>query len=134
MRIISTRMHGPVDYIVGILLIVAPWIFNYSNVTGAKWTSIVAGIVVLATAVMTNYEFGLARVIPMHVHLILDAVVGIVLLVAPWIFWYGDQDTNVWLPLVLIGLGEIGAAAMSDPWPAEPEARRREERLVQRTA
>ena len=38
MRIISTKLHAPVDYIVGILLIAAPWIFNYSHVDGAMWT------------------------------------------------------------------------------------------------
>lgn len=52
---------------------------------------------------------------------------------APRIFWYADEDTNVWLPMVIIGLGEIAAAAMSNPWPEEPEARSREERLVHRT-
>jgi hypothetical protein len=134
MRIIPTKLHGPVDYLVGVLLILAPWIFSYSDVDGAKWTSIVIGIIVLATAIMTNYELGLMRVIPMHVHLMLDAGVGLVLVVAPWIFWYADEDTNVWLPMVIIGLGEIAAAAMSNPWPEEPEARSREERLVHRTA
>src|SRR4051812_19094974 len=104
MRIIPTKLHGPVDYLVGVLLILAPWIFSYSDVDGAKWTSIVIGIIVLATAIMTNYELGLMRVIPMHVHLMLDAGVGLVLVVAPWIFWYADEDTNVWLPMVIIGL------------------------------
>jgi SPW repeat len=134
MHIISTKLHAPVDYILGIILIAAPWILGYSEVTGAKWTSIIAGVIMIGSALMTNNELGLIRIVPMHVHLALDGLIGIVLLVAPWIFWYSDQDTNVWLPMIAIGLGEIAAAAMSDPWPQEAEARRREERLVHRTA
>jgi hypothetical protein len=134
MRIIPTRLHGPVDYIVGLLLIAGPWIFSYSDVDGAMWTSIVAGVIVLGSAVMTNYELGITRVVPMHLHLMLDGLIGAVLVVAPWIFWYADEDTNVWLPLVVIGLGEIAVAVLTDPWPGEPEARRREERLVHRAA
>jgi hypothetical protein len=58
MRIISTRLHAPLGYVVGTLLIAARWIFGHSDVDGAKWTSIVAGVRVLGSAVMTNYELG----------------------------------------------------------------------------
>ena len=74
------------------------------------------------------------RIISTKGHGPVDYVVGVLLIAAPWIFWYSDQDTNVWLPMVLIGMSEIVVAAMSDPWPKEPDARRREERLVHRTA
>jgi len=116
------------------VLIVAPWIFGFSDVDSAKWTAIGVGVAVLASSIMTNYEWGLVRVIPMHVHLIADAALGVFLAASPWILGFSDEGTNVWLPHLLVGLGEIGVAAMSNPWPQDAEARRREERVVHRTA
>jgi SPW repeat len=135
MRIIPTRMHGMVDYLVGIILVASPWIFGFSDESStAKWTFIVAGAVVLATSLMTNYELGLMHLVPMHVHLFADAIVGIVLALSPWIFGYADDaGANAWVPALVIGVGELGAAMMSDPWPKRNDVAERERRLV-RTA
>ena len=42
MRFIPTKFHAPLDYIVGVLLIAAPWIFQFSDVTAATAVSIVS--------------------------------------------------------------------------------------------
>jgi hypothetical protein len=44
------------------------------------------------------------------------------LAVSPRLFFFADEGTNDWLPFLAIGLGEIAAAATTDP---EPEARSR---------
>jgi hypothetical protein len=31
MRIISTRTHGVIDHLTGLLLIAAPWLFGFAN-------------------------------------------------------------------------------------------------------
>ena len=137
MRMIPTRAHGMMDYLVGVLLIVSPWLFGFADESGtAKWTFIILGVVVIATSLMTNYELGLMHVLPMHLHLWADALVGLVLALSPWIFGYADDTgTNGWLPAVIIGIVELGTAAMSDPWPARDDVARRERTMVkQRTA
>jgi SPW repeat len=134
MRIIPTRVHAPIDFLIGVLLIAAPWIFGFSDVRDAEAVSVIVGAVMLASGLMTNYELGALRVIPMHVHVGMDAVLGVVLAASPWIFGFADRGTNAWLPLLVIGLGELAVAAMSDPWPGDADARRREERLIHRTA
>jgi hypothetical protein len=130
MRMIPTRVHGMADYLVGILLLVSPWLFGFAKESStAKWTFIIAGAIVLLTSLMTNYELSLAKMVPMHVHLGLDAVLGIVLAVSPWLFGYAnDTGTNGWLPAVAIGLGDLLIVMMSSPWPAPAELREREER------
>ena len=35
MRFIPTKFHAPLDYIVGVALIAAPWIFQFSEHTSA---------------------------------------------------------------------------------------------------
>ena len=43
MRFIPTRFHAPLDYIVGAVLIAAPWIFQFSESGAATAVSIVLG-------------------------------------------------------------------------------------------
>jgi hypothetical protein len=127
MRLIPTRVHAVLDYAVGVLLIAAPWIFSYADESSAaKWISIIAGIGVIGMSTVTAYEGGfLAHAIPMRMHLMTDAVLGIFLVVSPWLFGFGDEGVNAWLPFVLIGLGALGAAALTDPVSHERPARGR---------
>jgi hypothetical protein len=136
MQVIPTRMHGMMDYVIGALLIASPWIFGFSDESAtAKWTFVVIGAVLLLTSMATNYELGLMHVVPMHMHLWADAVAGIVLALSPWIFGYAnDTGTNGWLPALIIGIAELGTAAMSDPWPARSDVAERERHMVQRAA
>src|SRR5215203_1439615 len=118
------------DYTVGILLIAAPWIFQFADESStAKWISIVAGAAMIVMSAVTNYEGGfLAHAISMKMHLIADALLGVFLAVSPWLFGFADAGVNAWLPFLAIGLGELATAAMTDPVPGERSARAREAR------
>jgi hypothetical protein len=56
MRFIPTWFHAPLDYIVGAVLIAAPWIFGFSDVGAAMAVSIVLGAGLIAYSLVTNYE------------------------------------------------------------------------------
>jgi hypothetical protein len=107
MRFIPTKFHAPLDYIVGVALIAAPWIFQFSNVTAATVVSVVLGIGLIAYSLFTNYELGVWKVAPMAVHNLFDIVAGAFLAASPWIFGFADESANVWVPLVLVGLAAI---------------------------
>ena len=107
MRFIPTKFHAPLDYIVGVALIAAPWIFQFSDVTAATVVSIVLGIGLIAYSLFTNYELGVWKVAPMAVHNIVDIVAGAVLALSPWIFGFADESANVWLPHVVVGLAAV---------------------------
>ncbi len=121
MRFMSTRMHGAADYVVGILLIVSPYLFGFANGGAAQWLPMLLGAGVIIYSLMTRYELGIIPVIPMPAHLCLDAAGGLLLLVSPWLFGFADQ---VYLPHVIIGLVEIGAAVTTrtgmDPTTTKP--------------
>jgi hypothetical protein len=127
---IPTRVHALMDYTVGVLLIAAPWIFQFADESNAaKWISVVAGVATIGLSAMTDYEGGfLTRAIPMRMHLATDAIVGVVLIASPWLFGFADQGVNAWLPFVAIGIGELGAAAMTSPVPDTARARGRQAR------
>src|SRR5262245_5505973 len=107
MRFIPTKFHAPLDYIVGVALIAAPWIFQFSDVTAATAVSIVLGIGLIAYSLFTDYELGVWKVAPMAVHNLIDVIAGALLAASPWIFGYADEGANVWAPFVVIGVAAI---------------------------
>ena len=107
MRFIPTRLHGFLDYIVGVVLIAAPWIFQFSDNTAATVVPIVLGVGLIVYSLVTDYELGVARVLPMSVHLLFDIAAGVVLAASPWIFGFADESANVWVPHLLAGIAAV---------------------------
>ena len=118
MRILSTYIHGILDYIVGVALIMAPSIFGFSELGGpAVLLPRVLGAAAILFSVLTNYEWGVVKVIPMRVHLIVDFLSGTLLAASPWLFGFADEPRNVWAPHVVMGVMEIVVVLMSQTEP-----------------
>jgi uncharacterized membrane protein HdeD (DUF308 family) len=107
MRFIPTKFHAPLDYIVGVALIAAPWLFQFSEHTAATIVPIVLGIGLIAYSLITDYELGVWKVAPMAIHNLIDIVAGSVLAASPFIFGFADESANVWVPHVVVGLAAI---------------------------
>ena len=107
MKFISRKTHAVLDYVMGIVLIASPWLFGFAGYETARWCAIVIGGIMLLTSLITDYEGGIIKTLPMPVHLNMDAIAGILLAVSPWLLHFNDQ---VYLPHVILGLLEIGAA------------------------
>jgi hypothetical protein len=120
MRIISTRAHGVLDYLMGALLILSPWLLGFAAGGAETWVPVVLGASTIVYSLMTNYELGVVGVLPMPVHLGLDAAAGIFLAFSPWLFGFAGL---VWVPHVVLGVLEVGAAAMTQPLPVGTAAR-----------
>ena len=116
MRFISTRTHGVLDYVVGALLIVAPYNLGFADGTVAQWVPQALGLVAIGGALMTDYELGVMRVIPMPVHLMIDIGSGALLALSPWLFGFADK---VFWPHLLVGIMEIGAGLMTRTVPED---------------
>ena len=114
MRVIPTRIHGYVDYLMGVVLIAAPWILGFADGGPEQWVPVILGAGVILYSLLTDYELGVARVIPMQVHLALDVLGGAFLAISPWLFGFADE---IWWPHVLFGLLEIGAGLMTQSSP-----------------
>lgn len=117
---ISTKTHGIMDYLVGVVLIAAPFLFGFATGGAEMWVPIILGISAIVYSLMTDYEYGAANVIPMRTHLWLDTVSGIFLALSPWIFGFAGE---VFLPHLIVGIVEILAAAMTEKVPGHSPRR-----------
>jgi hypothetical protein len=117
--LIPTRVHGILDYLLGLVLIASPWIFGFGDQDTAKWVPIIIGASVLLYSLLTDYELGAVHAIPMPVHLLLDFAGGVVLAASPWLFGFNDE---VRVPHLVLCLVEIGTALLTERHPERNEA------------
>ena len=108
--IIPTNVHGIIDYITGVTLVAAPFLFGFADGTAAQWVPIIIGLAILGQSLITQYELSIAKIIPMPTHLMLDAGTGLVLAASPWLFGFADR---VYLPHLLVGVMELAVVLLS---------------------
>lgn len=124
MRFIPTKVHGVLDYVVGIALIAAPWLFGFAGMGGAPVViPIVLGVGLIVYNLFTKYEWGPFGLIPMPVHLVFDIVASLFLALSPWLFGFADEALNVWLPHVVVGAAVIVVVLFSQPQPQSTRGR-----------
>ncbi len=110
MKLIETRVHGYLDYIVAVLMIASPWLFNFAAGGAETWVPVVLGVGVIFYSLMTDYELGISPQLSMRTHLLLDMITGILLIVSPWLFGFSNY---VWTPHVIMGLLDTAVTALT---------------------
>ncbi|HYD90427.1 MAG TPA: SPW repeat protein, partial [Flavobacterium sp.] len=120
MRVLTTRAHGIMDYLMGILLIAAPWLFDFARGGAETWVPVVLGAGAILYSLITDYEYSVSKTISMRTHLTLDLLSGILLAASPWLFGFSDF---VYLPHLILGILEIGASLMTERAPSTGNAR-----------
>jgi hypothetical protein len=118
MRFLSTRAHSMLDLVVGLVLILAPNLFGFSDAGGAA-SNIprILGIIIIAQELITDNGFSLVGWISMKTHLAADYLIGAFLAISPWLFGFHNQGTNAWLPHLIVGLLIIGNAMVTHTSP-----------------
>ena len=109
-RFIPTGVHAYFDYIGGVALLAAPFIFGFSQIGGAAVIiPMVLGIGLILYSLLTNYELGIPglKVLPMSLHLIFDLVASVFLALSPFLFGFINKSPNAWLPHIIAGVAVI---------------------------
>jgi hypothetical protein len=107
-RFLPTKVHGMLDYVVGIALILAPNIFQFSSMGGtAVWIPRVLGVVLIVYSLVTNYEWGVVKLVAMPYHLVIDFLAALFLAASPFIFGFFRDSPNVWLPHLVVGIAVL---------------------------
>ena len=111
MKIINTFVHGIMDYVVGTVLMVAPWALGFARDGAETWIPVILGAGAFVYSLFTRYELGAVKKLPMTTHLTLDFISGALLAASPWLFGFADF---VHLPHLVLGVVEMGTALMTD--------------------
>ena len=103
---------------VGVILILAPTIFGFTEVGGpAVLIPQVLGAALIAYSLLTNYEWGIYTVLPMSYHLVVDTLAAIFLAASPWLFGFSDEKAAAWIPHVAAGVAVILVVLVSQTKP-----------------
>ena len=115
MKFIPLRTHMVLDFVVGVLLILAPWIFRFSDVGGAAvWVPIIIGAAAILMGLSTRgYTTAVVKLFSPAAHMSIDFLAGVVLAASPWLFGFHDQGTNAWLPHLIAGIALIGVSVFT---------------------
>ncbi len=113
MALFSTKIHGVLDYATGGALLSAPNLLGLGDVPASARVLRLAGGGAALYSVLTDYELGAVKLVPMPVHLALDAASGALLASSPWLLGFAKEGPRYWLPHALVGAFEMLAAATS---------------------
>jgi hypothetical protein len=122
LRVIPTKVHGAVDMATGPALIAAPTLLRMNGNKGATIPPRAVGAAALVNALLTDYEFGLKRILPMRTHLALDAAGGVALAATPFLTRASKNGVRHWLPHAVLGANEVFLALTTKQRP--PRAQR----------
>lgn len=113
MRPISTRTHTIIGLVVGVLLLLAPFIFGFNDNTAAMLSARIVGLFIIVSELVTTSPYSPLKLVPMRFHIALDVITGLFLALTPVFFGFGGDGANVWLPHVIVGILTIGYALMT---------------------
>ena len=93
MSFVTKEIHAYLDYPVAIALIVLPFVLGLGATSPmALYLSVATGIAAFGLTVLTDHHLGLIRVLPYNFHLLVDGLVGITFLAAPFILGFQGID------------------------------------------
>ena len=112
-RIITPRVHGLLDYMSAIVLILAPSVLELNEISPyAYWLSVIAGIILILYSLMTDYEFSIGMLIPLKTHLVIDFSAGVLFILWPFIFNFTGLALAYYL---VMGFGVLLVVGLTQP-------------------
>jgi hypothetical protein len=93
MGIVTKQIHAYLDYPVAVALMALPFVLGLGiSHPFALQLSVITGIAAFGLTLLTDHHLGVWRVIPYNGHLLVDALVGVVFILAPFIFSFKGLD------------------------------------------
>ena len=110
-KFLTPKIHGLLDYAAAGGLIVLPFLLDLGSASAlALWFSVVAGIGLIVYSLLTDYEFGVFRLVSFKSHLWLDGLAAVAFIIAPFVFgWSG----LVMAYYIVMGLGVVAVIGFS---------------------
>ena len=103
MRLISSRLHALLDYAIALFSIVLPVLIGLE---GPRETMVLLafGLLLILYSLFTDYELGMSQQIPLWLHFRIDQLMGLMIMVSPWLMNFHEA---IYLPHILLGLALV---------------------------
>ncbi|UII77734.1 hypothetical protein LV716_08190 [Flagellimonas sp. HMM57] len=93
MKFVTKRIHAFLDYPVAIALIVLPFLLGLGGSNPlALQLSVATGVAAFVLTLLTDHHLGALKVIPYKFHLLVDFIVAVVFILAPFILSFHGID------------------------------------------
>jgi hypothetical protein len=89
MKFINNKVHGFLDYITVVVFVAIPSIFRLEGIP--EYLSYALAFVHLWMTALTNFEFGIVKVLPLKLHKWVELAVGPTLVVIPWVLGFAGD-------------------------------------------
>jgi hypothetical protein len=114
-NMIPLKVHNILDYVAGAFLLLCPALFGFYYLDAARYTFWVLGAGLIAYSLLTQYQYSIAKLIPVKAHMVMDVLAGIVLILAPMVLGYRGLLTSGQFALhFILGLGVIGLVSLTN--------------------
>lgn len=108
MKFITPSIHGALDYMAALALIVIPFILGFEGI--ALWFSVAGGAGLIVYSLITDYALSIAKVIPFNLHIIFDSLAAVAFILAPFILGFTGI---VQIYYIVMGLGVVAVVVFS---------------------
>ena len=98
MKIISPRLHGVLDYVTILFLGLSPFLFHMNH--AARIFTFARGIVHLCLTLLTDFDMGIFKFIPLKIHGTIEVTVSVVLVFIAFLFRSWEDQTSFYYYLV----------------------------------
>jgi hypothetical protein len=87
---LSPFVHGVAEYAGAVIFVAAPFLFGFDE-DAPTAISIVVGVALLVITASSDLPTGLARTLPAPIHAVIDVILAIFLIAAPFLFGFRDE-------------------------------------------
>lgn len=123
-RFITRKMHAFLDYPVALVLMAAPVLLKLGEPGSTeRWLSIGVGMAAFGLTLLTDHQLGVLRVLPYGFHLLVDFLVGLTFIAAP--FLLGFSALGAWYYWAN-GVAVLFVVGLHKPEPSESPQSARE--------
>lgn len=111
LQFLTPTQHGALDYIAAGALIVLPFLLGMQGIE--LWLSVAGGAGLIIYSLLTDYHFGMVKLLNFDLHLVLDLAAGVAFLLAPFVLAFGMVATIYYLIMALGVMAVVVATARS---------------------
>jgi hypothetical protein len=108
---IPIAAHAASEPLLAALWLLAPFLLGFDDDTARTLAWIVGGAILLV-GLTTRWRLALVKLIPLRMHQMLDLGMGAFLILAPFLFGFGDESAPT-IFFIVLGAGQLLAAILT---------------------